>query len=204
MGQKDRRILFIAGFILIFIGAADFIFTLLFEPFYNLFWFSNSITLLLGLALVLMNRLFMGAMLISSMAELPWAIDFIGRLFFGNGVFGSITEYMFKDFGFSSLDFYMELEHLLVVPIALYGASKIGVHKNSYLISSAHVILLNMLTFALTPASKNINCIYHLCFLKEDIFNMNNAAYLIIWTILLCIAAYSLNKAALKFFKHGQ
>ena len=201
MNQKDRKKLFFVGFILVIIGAVDFVFTLLFEPFYNLLWLSNAITLLLGLALILMNRLFMGAMLISSTAEIPWTVDFIGRLFFGNGIFGNVTEYMFKDFGLYSINFYMELDHLLVIPIALYGAFKIGMHKNSYLISSAHIILLNISTFYLAPASKNINCIYHLCLLKEDIFNFNDAAYLIIWTVLLCITAYLLNKAALKFFK---
>ena len=201
MNQKDRKKLFFIGFILVVIGAVDFIFTLLFEPFYNLLWFSNAITLLLGLSLILMNRLFMGAMLISSTAEIPWVIDFIGRLFFGKGIFGNVTQYMFKDFGFYSINFYMELDHLFVIPLALYGAFKIGVHKNSYLISSAHIILLNILTFYSTPASKNINCIYHLCLLKEDIFNFNDAAYLIIWTVLLCITAYLLNKAALNFFK---
>ncbi len=201
MNQKDRKRLLFVGIILVIIGAVDFIFTLLFEPFYNLLWFSNAITLLLGLALIFMNRLFMGAILISSAAEIPWVVDFIGRLFFGKGIFGNVTEYMFKNFGFYSINFYMELDHLLVIPIALYGAFKIGVHKKSYLISSAHIILLNILTFYLTPAQKNINCIYHLCSLKEGISNFNDAAYLIIWTVLLCITAYLLNKAALKFFK---
>ncbi|MBI2649817.1 hypothetical protein HYX04_00720 [Candidatus Woesearchaeota archaeon] len=201
MSQKDRKRLLIVGFILVAIGAADFIFTVLFEPFYNLLWFSNAITLLLGLAIISMNRLFMGAMLISSAAEIPWVMDFISHIFLGKGIFGNVTEYMFMDFGLKSINFYMELDHLLVIPIALYGAYKIGVHKNSYLISSAHIILLNALTFYMAPASKNINCIFHLCPLKEDIFNLNDVAYLIIWTVLLCITAYLLNKSALKFFR---
>ena len=202
MKRKDSKILLLIGFAILIIGMIDFTYTLFFESPYELLWFSNGISILLGLALVFRNRLFMGAMLITSTVEVPRIIDFFSRLIFGAGVFGNATEYMFKDFGFRSINFYMELDHIIVVPIALYGAYKIGVHKKSYLISSTHAILLNILTFFIAPPSKNINCIYYLCSMKEDLFKINDAAYLIIWTALLCIAAYLLNKVAIKFFKH--
>ena len=202
MHKKDKKRLFFIGILLLIISFVDIIHTIFFGPLYNLFWFSNTINVLLGLALVIGKRLFMSAVLISSAAEIPWVIDFLGQLFLKKSLFGDVTEYMFTDFGYSSLNFYMELNHLLVIPIAIYGASKIGIHKNSYLISSTHIIVLNILTYYFTLPSKNINCVYHLCLLKEDIFHVNDILYLIIWTFSLCILAYLLNKIAIKFFKH--
>ena len=202
MKQTHSNKLLFIGLATLIIGIVDFTYTLFFESPYELLWFSNNITILLGLALIFRNRFFMGAMLITTAVEVPWIIDFFSRLIFRAGVFGNATEYMFKDFGFRSINFYMELDHIIVVPIALYGAYKIGVHKKSYLISSSHAILLNILTFFFAPPSKNINCIYYLCSLKEDIFKINDMAYFVVWTALLCITAYLLNKVVIKCFKH--
>ena len=202
MDKKNQKKLIVIGILLLIMGIADFAYTIFFEPLYNLLWFSNSITILVGLAIISRNRLFMGAMLISSMIEIPWVVDFLSHLLFGVGVFGNATEYMFRDFGFNSLNFYLELNHVLVIPAAVYGALKIGIHKKSYFVSGAQAALFSILAFYLAPASKNINCVYHLCSFKEDIFGINNSFYLVVWISFLFIMGYLLNRAFLNFLKH--
>ena len=188
------------GFLLLSIGIIDVVHTVLYKPLYELLWFSNSILVLAGLAFIFQSRLLIGSVLISSVVEIPWVVDFFGRLAFDKVLLGGVADYMLNDFGFSSARFYIELNHLLVIPFSVYGALKIGIHRQSYVVSSIHAVLLNTLSFFFAPAAKNINCMRHLCISGRNF--SGGAKYFIGFTLFLCVLAYFINLGALRIFKH--
>lgn len=199
--QKSYDLNFIIGIIIILVAIIDLIFGILKDPLEDLLWFSNTILFLLGFAFIFKSKLLMGSVLILSIVELFWLIDFLGNILIGRGIFGGTTDYMFSIYGINSFRFYIELDHTLVFPLSIYGTYKIGLHNKSYILSSAYAIILNTLTFFFTPLEKNINCIQRLCFLKENPFKVSNKLYFIIWTLFLCITAYFLNKVMMKINK---
>ena len=202
MENKKSKSYLIIGSIVLLIATVDLVLGIKYDPLEDLLWFSNTILFLLAFAYILRSRLLMGSILISSIVEIPWTIDFISHVLFNKGIFGNVTGYMFNIYGAGSLRFYIEMNHLLVIPLALYGAYKIGIHEKSYLISSAHATLLNTLTFLFTNPEKNINCIEHLCFIKSNPFAINPTFYFIIWTLVLCFVSWTLNKTAIRIIKN--
>ncbi|GEM_PF-3161709 len=190
MEKKENAKCIVIGALILTIASIDFVIGLKNDPLKDLLWFSNTILFVLGLAYLLRSKLIAGSVLISSIAEVPWVIDFIGHLFFGRSAFGGVTDYMFSFYGTNSLRFFIELDHLLIIPLAIYGAYKIGVHKKSYLFSSAHAILIVTLTFFFSTKEENINCIYRLCFLKTNPLPISETAYVILFTVSLCCITY--------------
>ena len=182
------------GIIVLIAALTDLAFGIYYDPWYEILWFSNTILFILAFAFMFRSSLLMGAVLISSIVEIPWIVDFITHLMFGRGYFGGVTDYMFK---LSSPRFYNELNHLSILPLVIYGAFAVGISGKSYLFSGMHAAVLNTLSFFFAPAASNINCINHLCFLKENPFPLNGFAYYAVATLLLCIFSYILNKAYL-------
>ncbi len=185
----------IIGMILLIWSLVDITNTIINKSWYQLTWFSNNIILILSLAFLFRSKIFMTAVAISSlMVESPWFIDFFGRLLFNFAPFGGLSDYMFNELGFKNWVFYLELDHLLIIPLSIYGMLKLGVHKRAYLICGIFIFYFNSLAYFFTPKELNINCISRLCFLKENFIKVNSFSYYIIWMVSLGIVVYLLNK----------
>ena len=93
------------------------------ESLLQLLWFCNTVLFLLAFGLyfessIVLTAVFIGALGVQS----PWVLDFLIKLFFGHYIFG-VSSYMF-DYGFNNIRFYAELDHLLMLPLSLYGIYK--------------------------------------------------------------------------------
>lgn len=171
------------GIICLIWALLDIVLTIKQEPYYVMFWFSNSIFLLLSIGFLFKNRLLVSSIAIAAViTETGWVLDFLARLITTHGLFAApITEYMFKGFGFASPMFYIELNHLLVIPLALYGAYKLGMHKKAYLLCFGYSVFFNLLAYLFVSAEYNINCVHYLCFLSANPHWIPQPYYLIIW-----------------------
>ena len=167
------------------------------EHFSQLFWFCNSVIYLLAIGLYFRNSMmltgvFTGAMVV----QIPWVLDFLLRLFFGYSLFG-ITSYMF-DYGFDNIRFYLELDHLLIIPLSIYGIKKTGFHKKGWVFASVVALAINTGAYLFSSTADNVNCVFYSCFSDKIIANAHPLAYMLGWTFLLCILFYIFNKITYK------
>lgn len=191
------------GIICLIWALLDIVLTIKQEPYYVIFWFSNSIFLLLSIGFLFRDRLLVSSIAIAAViTETGWVLDFVTRLITTHGLFAApITEYMFTRIGFASIRFYIELSHVAVIPLALYGAYKLGMHKKAYLLCFGYSVFFNLLAYFFASAEYNINCAHYLCFLSANPHWIPQPYYLIIWIFVPVIfAALPLNYLFSKWF----
>ena len=193
--MMKRDAFLVVGIILLIWSLVDIVNTIVNKSWYQLAWFSNNIVLILSLAFIFRNKILMSAVAVSSLiVELPWFIDFFGRLLFNFVPFGGLSDYMFYEITVKNWLFYLELNHLVLIPLSMYGMYKLGVHKKAYLICWIFILYLNSLAYFLTPIELNINCVNRLCFLRENFIKVNSFSYYVLWMVSLAVVVYLLNK----------
>lgn len=192
----------IIGAIVLIWALVDIALTIKQEPYYVAFWFSNIVFLLLSIGFLFRNRLLVSSIAIASViAETGFVLDFLTRLITTRGLFAApITEYMFTGFSFTSFRFYIDLNHLIVIPLALYGAYKLGVHKRAYLLCLGYSFFFNLLSYFFAPAEYNINCAHYLCFFAENPHWLPQPYYLIVWIFAVWLIAVPLNYLFCRLF----
>ena len=103
-----------------------------YESVSQLLWFCNIVLILLAFGLYFESSIVLTAVLLGALAaQLPWMLNFLIKLFFGHYLFG-VSSYMFG-YGFHSIRFYAELDHLLILPLSMYGVYKLHFHKTELL-----------------------------------------------------------------------
>ena len=183
------------GAIVLIWALLDIALTIKGEPYYILFWFSNSIFLLLSIGLLFRNQMLVSSIAIAAVAtETWWGLDFLARLITTKGLFPApITEYMFTNLGFGSIRFYVELSHIAVIAFALYGAYKLGMHKKAYILCFVYSVVFNLASYFFTPSEYNVNCAHYLCLFRENPGWIPQPYYLIIWICFAALVAFLLN-----------
>jgi len=152
---------------------------------------------LLAFGLYFESPIVLTAVLIGALVvQLPWVLDFLARLFFWHYLFG-VSSYMF-DYGFNSIRFYAELDHLLMMPLSLYGVYKLGFHKNGWIIGAIVAFILNSSAYIFSSYTDNINCVFYNCLYQKITLSAHPFIYMILWTAFVSVLMFALNRIVYK------
>ncbi|MBL7056134.1 hypothetical protein ISS07_04435 [Candidatus Woesearchaeota archaeon] len=122
----------IIGIFLLILALIDSYSLLRYETFTQLFWFCNFAIYLLAFGFYFKKPVVLTGVLIGSLTvQIPWVLDFLVQLITGYSLWG-VASYMF-DYGFNNVRFYIELDHLLILPLSIYGVYKSGFNKKGWL-----------------------------------------------------------------------
>ena len=193
----DKTTFKLLSAIILALSFIDAYFLLKYDNFSQLFWFCNTALLLLAFGLffeksVAITGVFIGALVV----QIPWVLDFLVRLIFGYSLFG-VADYMFE-YGFNNARFYVELDHLLIIPISIYGIKKLGFHKYGWVFASIVAIILNTGAYLSSSDLDNVNCVFYSCFSEKINLKPSPLIYLIEWTLSICILLYIVNLVVYK------
>jgi len=149
----------ILGYVLILFGLVGLVANIINNTFYNFIWFCNHMSILLGIAFLARSRVLMMAELsIALIPQLIWSIDFLGKLFFDIYIFNT-ANYMFA-LEYQPVFYYLSLNHLLLIPVAIYGVWKLGKPVWAWKWSVVHGLIL--VPFSLI-FGHNLNCLGKSC-----------------------------------------
>ncbi len=186
--------------IILTLSFIDAYFLLKYDHFSQLFWFCNTALLLLAFGLffeksIVITGVFIGALIV----QIPWVLDFLVQLFFGYKLFG-LASYMF-DYGFNNLRFYVELDHLLIIPLSIYAIRKTGFHKNGWIVAGLLAIAINSGAYAFSSQLDNVNCVFYSCFSDKIVINKQPLLYMLMWTSLVIVSIYIMNHVVYRLWK---
>ncbi|MBS3114786.1 hypothetical protein J4448_06830 [Candidatus Woesearchaeota archaeon] len=199
----DRMNFKIFSLAILLLSFADAYFLLKYEHFSQLFWFCNTALFLLAFGLFFRKSIVItGIFLVALVVQIPWVLDFLVQLFLGYKLFGLVS-YMF-DYGFNSLRFYVELDHLLIIPLSIYGIKKLGFHKHGWVFASIAAFIINTGAYTFSSLLDNVNCVFYSCFSDKITISSYPLVYMLTWTLLICILIYLLNKIIYKILKRKQ
>ncbi len=207
---KDDPWMVCIGFTLLFLAVAEYVHSFLLEsppPAGWQLWLSNLLPIFLSFGLIFKDRRYISAVFLSALIyEVPWNFDFFGRVYANKVVFGGQADYMYSLYYSNKLHFFFNLNHMWLLPISLIGVIKDGIYKNGYLLIGAWSIIINLVTWVLTPAESNINCVRMLCdfgprinYVLNDfvmLTKIHPLIYLVAWTLLpILVIIFPLNMA---------
>lgn len=187
----------IISIILFFISFIDSYFLLKYEHFSQLFWFCNAVLYLLAIGFyfessVILTGILLGALVV----QIPWVLDFLVQLFFGYKLFG-VASYMLE-YGFNNVRFYVELDHLLIIPLSIYAIRKTVFHKRGWIFAAVATTMLNTGAYLFSSQIDNVNCVFYSCFSDKIIAKEHPFVYMITWTFSIIVLMYILNKIIYK------
>src|SRR3989338_430992 len=188
----------IISIIILLISLVDSYTLLKNEHFSQLFWFCNAALYLLAVGIYFENSMVLTGVLVGALAvQIPWVLDFLIRLFFGYELFG-VASYMFE-YGFNNIMFYLELDHLLIIPLSIYAIRKTSFNKNGWIFAGIIAIIINSGAYAFSSQLDNVNCVFYSCFSDKIIVKENHLGYFIVWSFLLIVLLYVVNKIIYRF-----
>lgn len=161
--MKKDKVIYTLGIFCFVYWFLDFINIVFFvkKPEY-LLWYSTTGLLLTSLALIRRSPIFISIMFCALFVmESVWIIDFLGKIFFNNHIFG-VTNYLFEP-SYTRKDFIMSMYHLLLPPallVALFRTKK--VFRYSWVGSVVYASTLAFLTFFIVSPSEIVNCVHRL------------------------------------------
>lgn len=190
----------VIGLILFIISTIDTYFLLKFDGFSQLFWFCNSALYLLALGFYFRKSILITAVLLGALVvQLPWVLDFFYQLFTGKMWLG-VASYMFE-YGFDNIRFYIELDHLFIIPLALCGIARLGFNKNGWAVAAIVAIILNAGAFLASSAEDNVNCVFYSCFSDKIEMKEYPFAYALVWTASIITSIFVLSKIIYSFLR---
>ena len=198
--RTDKTNFKLLSAIILSLSFIDAYFLLKYDHFSQLFWFCNTALLLLAFGLFFGNSIaitgvFIGALVV----QIPWVLDFLVQLFFGHSLIG-VASYMFE-YGFNSIRFYVELDHLLIIPLSIYGIKKLGFHKYGWIVAGLLAIAINSGAYAFSSQLDNVNCVFYSCFSDKIAISKQPLLYMLVWTSLVIVSIYIMNNVVYKLWK---
>ena len=182
----------IISIVILLISFVDTYFLLKYENFSQLFWFCNAVIYLLAIGLYFENSILLTGILVGALTiQIPWVLDFLLQLLFGYSLFG-VASYMFE-YGFNSLRFYVDLDHLLIIPLAIYGIKKTGFNKHGWVFAAIVALALNAGAYAFSSQLDNVNCVFYSCFDNKISTKEHPLLYMFMWTLSISILFYIFN-----------
>jgi hypothetical protein len=131
----------------------------------HLLWFCDIAVLLTAIGLLLRSRMLLTAQLTGVIFyHALWNIDFWSALTLGYAPIGSTTYMFYAELGLfeKSLSLFT---HVFIVPVAFFGALKLGVAKKAWLAQWAQTFLIFLCTYLFTAPEENINRLFGVDFL---------------------------------------
>ncbi|MEM4247172.1 MAG: hypothetical protein QXR48_00395 [Candidatus Woesearchaeota archaeon] len=182
---KKERVLNFLGWIFIALGLVSVITHVVFGNWRYAVWFCNHAMIISGLAIMYKNRFWLTAMLNWSLIPVSmWTIDFVSKVLFGIFPFG-ITQYMFE--GPIQI---ISLQHLFTVPLMLYAMHLLGrPTKWAWLGTTAHGIILWIISYFFITPDYNVNCAHQACTLLKGL-----PYYVALWPFIAILMFFVTNK----------
>ena len=180
--KPKEAFLTIIGILSILLSIIGIIVNIRAETHYNLVWFCNHTSLILGLAFIFRSSFWITAQLnIGFFPQLFWSIDFLSKLLFNRFIFG-FTDYMFSPYYDKAL-YILSWNHIFIMPIALVVLYFLNTpRKDAWKGSLLHSILLIPLSYMFAP-DLNLNCMHKSCLFFIPTFTF----YKIIWPLIMLI-----------------
>ena len=194
MKKRDWKSHFItaAGIIFLFFGIGAWINSIVMNDVGKLIWMCYLSLIIMGVGVLRRDSfMMMSQVYILSLPIVVWDADFLFHLFTGHTLFG-ITDYFFvESFNFGK---FISLQHLFVVPLAIYIVFLLGLkRKDAWKVSLIQITVIYFVTLFFTPASENLNCVFSSCMPIEF-----GAIYPLVWFTVFfgmtLISAFILNK----------
>ncbi|MAE42732.1 hypothetical protein CMO93_03095 [Candidatus Woesearchaeota archaeon] len=183
----------IIGILLLLAAFIDSYFLLTNEHFSQVFWFCNTGIYLLAFGFYFRKSIILTGILIGALvAQIPWVLDFLVQLFTDYSLFG-VASYMF-DYSFNNIRFYVELDHLFIIPIAIYGTYKLGFHKYGWVFAAIVTLILNAAAYNFSSLEDNVNCVFYSCFDEQISPKEHPFVYMIGFSFLIVFAMFVLNQ----------
>ncbi|SRR3989344_3543117 len=163
--KHQNLVLNFLGVILILLGIAA-IFNAFYyeglERYYAVFWMCYTSLIIIGFGMLFKKGdLIKSQIYILAIADLFWIVDFFSIILLKKSLFG-ITEYFF--YPGPLLPKIVTLQHLIVIPIAIYALSFLKFKReNGWKLSLLQLTAFYIVTKTLTPTSLNINCVHRAC-----------------------------------------
>ncbi len=164
-----------------------------YESWPQLLWFCNIAFFILAIGFYFESPIIVTFVLIGAIGfQIPWVLDFLFHLAFGHRLFG-VADYMFG-YGFHNIRFYVELNHLLILPFSFYGVKKFGLSGNAWILGGALTIFITIMSYKFSSYYDNINCIFYSCFNEKITIQNHSVLFAILCICLICTIIYILNK----------
>ncbi len=189
-----KKILTFFGYVLIVLGVLAFYNAISHDPM-EVLWFSYAALLLVGLGVVTRNSYLIGSQVnIILIPYIIWNLDFFYYLITGSELFG-VTNYFFNSR--PTLAQIITLQHIFLVPIALYALSDIKIKRKDFWMLSLAQVILFFIIIKVIGDEKNVNCISYNCLPFEI------ALYPAFWIIAYCLMIFITTKflISIKAFK---
>lgn len=160
--KTNKLIVFLLGVYFFSLGVLAIVNVLILKNYSGLLWVSYFTLLFIGIGMLFRNSSFILSQLnIILIPLIFWNIDFFYRLITGNSFFG-ITDYFFV--GQKTLGDFITLQHIYVIPFALYAIYLIGLKKSdAWKISFFEIGIVFIISFLFTSIKENINCVFSSC-----------------------------------------
>ena len=159
--MNKKIFLTIIGIFYIVLGLTGIIVNIRAGTSYNLVWFCNHASIILGIAFLFRSSFWVTAEInIGLIPQLLFSIDFLGKLIFDKFVFG-FTDYMFSPH-FGKIFFILSWNHVFMMPIALIGLYFLKARKDAWKGSFIHGLLLIPLSYIFANGM-NLNCMHESC-----------------------------------------
>jgi len=156
-------ILNVFGIFILLLGIIAVINTLWTQGSVQVLWMCYICLLLIGIGILIRSSfLIMSQLYIITIPLLLWDVDFLYRLIMQKSLIG-VTDYFFIG-SLSEIGKIITLQHLFIIPLAIYLVYLIGVkRRDAWKLSFIQIILVFFLGILFTSPEANINCVFEPC-----------------------------------------
>lgn len=202
MKKKVKRnfldvLIFIFGLFFVLLGIAAIINSFLHPEVANFLWLCYLSLILIGVGMILRNSYLIVMQLnITLIPLLFWNVDFLYQLFSDKSLFG-VTDYFFAG-GINSLGNFVTLQHVYILPLAIYAVYRFGVKsKKIWIASYVEASVVFFLSFFFTDFERNTNCAFASCL---DFIKITGVWYSVLWFATVFAMVYLVNYCFVKLF----
>ncbi len=174
--KTNKLIVFLLGIYFFSLGVLAIVNTLMNKNYFGILWACYFGLLFIGIGMLFRNSSFILSQLnILLIPLIIWNVDFFYRLITGNSFLG-VTDYFF--IGQKTLGDFITLQHIYLLPFALYAIYLIKLKRtDSWKISFLEIGLVFFIGL-FTPVKENINCIFSSCI---DFVKISGIWYQLFW-----------------------
>lgn len=197
--KTNNLIVLLMGIYFFSLGVLAVVNVLVLKNYSGLLWMCYFGLLFIGIGMLFRNSFFILAQLnILFIPLIFWNLDFFYKLFTGETLWG-ITDYFF--IGRTTLGNIITLQHLYIIPLALFAIYLIGLkRRDSWKLSFFEILLVFFAGLFFTSTNENVNCIFSSC---VSFVNVSGILYNLVWFGLIFSMIIITNFLIVLIFKKG-
>lgn len=160
---------FIAFFLLFVVILNQYLHLEKWSEVYEVLWFCNAAAIGTAIAFLIHSRTLMSSVLIAATAaQAKWIYDFVLMVLFNESAGRTLLYMDSSEMGYL-VPAISILLHFILIPLTFYGVYKMGFSLWGIVMClSIWVFSLLPVSFFMTPADSNINCVFYPCDLSFD------------------------------------